>query len=244
MREHTMHMRAGHVHVRSSPGTHAKIRFVGTTPPSPFADTQLPEVAAMVYRNTYHNQKFISPDPKLDWSANLAHMMGYDSEEVRGVRGGRCEREPRRQYDPAGSCGTVKDPSVPSLTLSDSQDYVGPSRIESIGSSKIMRDRSQLLQGPGQRTLGAWILPGSESSGVGALKDWSPVTRPDGRLHSPHAAGPDVRLHSPRAAGPDGRLHSPRAAGPASRLHSPHAAGPAGSLHSPHAAGQSGSQPA
>jgi len=43
---------------------------------------KLPEVAAMVYRNTYHNQKFISPDPKLDWSANLAHMMGYDSEEV------------------------------------------------------------------------------------------------------------------------------------------------------------------
>ena len=25
-------------------------------------------------------RKYISPDPKLDWAANLSHMMGYDSE--------------------------------------------------------------------------------------------------------------------------------------------------------------------
>jgi len=43
---------------------------------------KLPELAAMVYRNTYHDRKYINPDANLDWAANLAHMMGYDNPEV------------------------------------------------------------------------------------------------------------------------------------------------------------------
>lgn len=43
---------------------------------------KLPECAAMVYRNTYHNKDYISPDPNLDWAANLSFMMGYPNEEV------------------------------------------------------------------------------------------------------------------------------------------------------------------
>jgi citrate synthase len=41
---------------------------------------KLPEVAAMIYRRTYRGGDYIKPDPKLDWAANLSHMMGYDSE--------------------------------------------------------------------------------------------------------------------------------------------------------------------
>jgi len=43
---------------------------------------RLPRIAAYIYRRTYHNDLHISSDPKLDWSANLAHMMGFDSEEI------------------------------------------------------------------------------------------------------------------------------------------------------------------
>jgi len=43
---------------------------------------KLPHLAAMVYRNTYYDRKYISPDPSLDWAANLAHMMGYDTMEA------------------------------------------------------------------------------------------------------------------------------------------------------------------
>eukprot|EP00891_Asterochloris_glomerata_P002887 jgi/Astpho2/2887/e_gw1.00050.260.1_t len=41
---------------------------------------KLPGIAALIYTNTYKGGKTISADPKLDWAANLAHMMGYDDE--------------------------------------------------------------------------------------------------------------------------------------------------------------------
>jgi citrate synthase len=41
---------------------------------------KLPGIAAAIYRNTYKGGKLVEADPKLDWAANLAHQMGYDSE--------------------------------------------------------------------------------------------------------------------------------------------------------------------
>lgn len=41
---------------------------------------KLPQIAAMIYRHAYKGGKFIQPDAKLDWAANLAHMMGYEDE--------------------------------------------------------------------------------------------------------------------------------------------------------------------
>jgi citrate synthase len=43
---------------------------------------RLPRVAAYIYRRKYKNNEHIEPDPKLDWAANLAHMMGYDNFDV------------------------------------------------------------------------------------------------------------------------------------------------------------------
>jgi citrate synthase len=43
---------------------------------------QLPLIAAHIYRKQYHKGKMIPADPKLDWAANLAHMMGYDDPEI------------------------------------------------------------------------------------------------------------------------------------------------------------------
>ena len=37
---------------------------------------KLPAIAAYIYRRKYRDGKFIAPDPKLDWGANFAHMMG------------------------------------------------------------------------------------------------------------------------------------------------------------------------
>lgn len=42
---------------------------------------RLPRVAAYIYRRTYKNDEHIEPSPKLDWAANFAHMLGYDSFE-------------------------------------------------------------------------------------------------------------------------------------------------------------------
>ena len=36
----------------------------------------LPQVAAYIYRRTYHNGAHIAPDDTLDWAANYAHMLG------------------------------------------------------------------------------------------------------------------------------------------------------------------------
>jgi len=43
---------------------------------------RLPLIAAYIYRKHYHNGNHIPADPSLDWSANLAHMMGYDDPEI------------------------------------------------------------------------------------------------------------------------------------------------------------------
>jgi citrate synthase len=44
---------------------------------------RLPRVAAYIYRKKYKNNEHIEPDPKLDWAANLAHMMGYEDFNVK-----------------------------------------------------------------------------------------------------------------------------------------------------------------
>ncbi|MBN2743761.1 MAG: citrate (Si)-synthase [Marinilabiliaceae bacterium] len=45
--------------------------------------SRLPVIAAYIYRRVFHNEKYIDIDPSLDWAGNLAHMMGFDSEEVK-----------------------------------------------------------------------------------------------------------------------------------------------------------------
>ena len=44
---------------------------------------RLPRIAAYIYRRKYHNDEHIEPDAKLDWAANLAHMLGFDSDEFK-----------------------------------------------------------------------------------------------------------------------------------------------------------------
>lgn len=45
--------------------------------------SRLPVIAAYIYRRVFHKGQYIDIDPSLDWAGNLAHMMGYDSEEVK-----------------------------------------------------------------------------------------------------------------------------------------------------------------
>ncbi len=40
---------------------------------------RLPNVASTIYRHTYKGDKLIASDPSLDWGANFAHMLGFDS---------------------------------------------------------------------------------------------------------------------------------------------------------------------
>ncbi|HEY4800673.1 MAG TPA: citrate (Si)-synthase, eukaryotic [Bacteroidia bacterium] len=44
---------------------------------------RLPRVAAYIYRKKYHADHHIEPNPKLDWAANFAHMLGYETVDVR-----------------------------------------------------------------------------------------------------------------------------------------------------------------
>lgn len=44
---------------------------------------RLPRVAAYIYRKKYKNNEHIEPDPKLDWAANIAHMLGYEEFNVK-----------------------------------------------------------------------------------------------------------------------------------------------------------------
>lgn len=37
---------------------------------------KLPAIAALIYTNVYKGGNTIQPDSKLDWAANLSHMMG------------------------------------------------------------------------------------------------------------------------------------------------------------------------
>lgn len=46
---------------------------------------RLPRIAAYIYRRIYHNGNHIEPNPTLDWAGNLAHMMGFDSNEVKNL---------------------------------------------------------------------------------------------------------------------------------------------------------------
>ncbi|WP_167608408.1 citrate (Si)-synthase [Maribellus sediminis] len=44
---------------------------------------RLPRIAAYIYRRQFYNSDHIQPNPRLDWAGNLAHMMGFDSEDIR-----------------------------------------------------------------------------------------------------------------------------------------------------------------
>lgn len=44
---------------------------------------RLPRIAAYIYRKKYRNDEHIEPNHKLDWAANLAHMMGYEEFDVK-----------------------------------------------------------------------------------------------------------------------------------------------------------------
>lgn len=45
--------------------------------------SRLPRIAAYVYRRKYKNGEHIQPNGLLDWSGNLAHMMGYNDESFK-----------------------------------------------------------------------------------------------------------------------------------------------------------------
>ncbi len=45
--------------------------------------SRLPRVAAYIYRRKYKNNQHIQPNGLLDWSGNLAHMMGYNDKSFR-----------------------------------------------------------------------------------------------------------------------------------------------------------------
>ena len=44
---------------------------------------RLPRIAAYIYRRKYKNNEHIQPNGLLDWSGNLAHMMGFDDESFK-----------------------------------------------------------------------------------------------------------------------------------------------------------------
>ncbi|MGC4058554.1 MAG: citrate (Si)-synthase, eukaryotic [Chitinophagaceae bacterium] len=44
---------------------------------------RLPRIAAYIYRRKYKNGDHIQPDGMLDWSANFAHMLGYDDDSFK-----------------------------------------------------------------------------------------------------------------------------------------------------------------
>ncbi len=46
---------------------------------------KLPVVAAYIYRRTYKGSQHIPADPSLDWAANFAHMLGYESKEFQSL---------------------------------------------------------------------------------------------------------------------------------------------------------------
>lgn len=45
--------------------------------------SRLPRIAAYIYRRTYRNGEHVEPNPKLDWAANFAHMLGFDSDDFK-----------------------------------------------------------------------------------------------------------------------------------------------------------------
>ncbi len=47
--------------------------------------SRVPIVAAYIYRKVFHKKDIILPNRDLDWSANFAHMMGYDSDTFKDL---------------------------------------------------------------------------------------------------------------------------------------------------------------
>ena len=45
---------------------------------------KLPTLGAVIYRNTYYDGKVTVIDPKKDWSANFASMLGYTDTQFTG----------------------------------------------------------------------------------------------------------------------------------------------------------------
>lgn len=46
---------------------------------------RLPRLAAYIYRRTYRDNVHIEPNPKLDWGANFAHMLGFDDDGMKSL---------------------------------------------------------------------------------------------------------------------------------------------------------------
>lgn len=44
---------------------------------------KLPALAAYIYRRTFKNNTHIESDPRLDWSGNFAHQLGFDSHDFK-----------------------------------------------------------------------------------------------------------------------------------------------------------------
>lgn len=75
---------------------------------------KLPGLAAMIYRLTYHNGKFIERDPVLDWAGSLSQMMGFTNEDamVRKERGWG-----RRSVEASTIQVVREDPDLPRRVL-------------------------------------------------------------------------------------------------------------------------------
>lgn len=46
---------------------------------------KLPTLGSIIYRNTYYDGKVGAIDPKKDWSANFASMLGYTEPQFTGI---------------------------------------------------------------------------------------------------------------------------------------------------------------
>jgi citrate synthase len=46
---------------------------------------KLPQLAAYIYRRSFHNNQHIASDPSLDWAANFAQMLGFDNAEFKSL---------------------------------------------------------------------------------------------------------------------------------------------------------------
>jgi citrate synthase len=65
---------------RYSEGMNKKDYWEATFDDSMDLIARLPRIAAYIYRRKYKNNQHIQPNGLLDWSGNLAHMMGYSDE--------------------------------------------------------------------------------------------------------------------------------------------------------------------
>jgi citrate synthase len=58
-------------------GVHKKFYWDTTYEDAMNLIARLPRIAAYIYRRSFHKGDHIDPDPRLDWAANFAHMMGF-----------------------------------------------------------------------------------------------------------------------------------------------------------------------